>query len=193
MRIFELRIAVSNSHVHLSRDDTRRLFGVDELEGRSARGHAKFLATACTVALVGPRGSLERVRVLSPCTKETWVELNRTHAFILGLDPPLEEGSLPDGAVTLRGPTGELTLHKNVILEARHLEVTRDEARRWDLEAGQLVSAELGGPRALVFKNVKVRVLDAAKDTFEGCLELDRDEANAAMVGPKDRARILVE
>jgi putative phosphotransacetylase len=193
MRNFELRIAVSNSHVHLSREDTRRLFGVDELAADGERGHAKFLTTRSTVALGGPRGTLDGVRVLTPSTKETWVELNRTHAFALGVRPPLEEGALPDGPVTIRGPEGEIAVSKNVVIEPRHLEVTRDEARRWGLEPGQTVSAEIGGPRALVFKNVKVRVLDEAKGTFEGCLEIDRDEANAAMVVPGDRARIVVE
>lgn len=192
MRTFELRIAVSNSHVHLDREHTRQLFGVDELDRDAERGHAKFFMTRNTVALVGPRGTIDHVRVLTPSTKETWVELNRTHAFALGVRPPLEEGVLPDGAITIRGPNGELAVSKNVVIEARHLEVTRDEARRWGLESGQVVAAEIGGPRALVFRNVKVRVLEAAKDTFEGCLEIDRDEANAAMVGPEDRARIVV-
>ena len=193
MRTFEIRIAVSNSHVHLSREDTRHLFGVDEVDGGLDQGHAKFLKSGDTVALLGPRATIERVRVLTPSTKETWVELNRTHAFILGVRPPLEEGELPDGPLTIRGPKGELAVSRNVVIEARHLEVTRDEARRWGLEPGQLVSAELGGPRALLFKNVKVRVLDTAKDTFEGNLEIDRDEANAAMVMSGDRARIVVE
>lgn len=193
MKSFEIRIVISNSHVHLSRDHARRLFGVEELEGAVDAGHAKFMNTAHTVTLTGPKGSLERMRVLTPATEESWVELNRTHAFVLGVRPPLESGMLPANGITIRGPAGEVTVSKNVIIEARHLEVTTAEAKHWGLHAGQVVAAEIDGPRAVVFKNVGVRVVETAKDGFEGCLELDRDEANAAMVDPHDRARIVLD
>lgn len=187
----ELRIAVSNSHVHLSAEHARALFGTEAFAGTQAIGHAKFEKSRAVVAISGPKGTLERVRVLSPCTRETWVELNRTDAFRLGVEPPLEEGELGGEGVELAGPQGAVRLGRNVVLERRHLELTAADAARFGLRDGQTVSAEIDGPRALVFKNVAVRVLGEARDGFESCLELDRDEANAALVRPGDRARIV--
>jgi len=191
MRTFELRVAVSNSHVHLTEEHARMLFGTEQFDG-SSTGHAKFIRTKSTVTLRGPRGSLDGVRVLAPCSKETWVELNRTHAHALGVRPPLEEGPLPE-SLHIGGPKGEVEVNRNVVIEGRHIEVTREQAATWVLRDGQMVSAEVDGPRALVFKNVKVRILSEARAGFDGCLELDRDEANAAFVSSGDRARIIVE
>ncbi len=192
MRTFELRVAVSNSHVHLMEEHARVLFGTEQFDG-SSTGHAKFIRTKSTVTLRGPQGSLERIRVLAPYSNETWVELNRTHAHRLGLHPPFEEGPLPEGVLHICGPKGELEVNRNVIIEGRHIEVTRAQAATWALTDGQVVSAEIDGARALVFKNVKVRILTEARPDFDGCLELDRDEANAAFLGSGDRARIIVD
>lgn len=191
MGTFELRIAVSNSHVHLSAEHARALFGLTELPVAAGRGHPKFLPTTLVLRLVGPKGTLEGIRVLSPCTQQTWVELNLTHARVLGVRPPLEEGPLQGGSLRLHGPVGSVEVTTNVVIEARHLEITAGQAVQLGLKHGQVVEAETTGPRAVRFRNVKVRVVESSRGDFDGVLELDRDEANAAMVEPGARAVIL--
>ena len=187
-----IRIAVSNSHVHLSAVDLDTLFGAAAEAVTTWRGHPKFDASARRVRLVGPRGSLEGLRVLVPPTHETWIELNRTHAFALGVNPPIESGDLPSAEwVTIEGPAGSVTVRRNVVIEARHVELTAEQASAIGVSAGQIARAELGGPRALVFQNVAVRVLAEAREGFAGVLELDRDEANAAMVSHGDSAVLV--
>lgn len=193
MTRFELRITVSNSHVHLCKPHVRELFGEEELAGGVHIGHPKFEKTDNTVTLVGPKGSLSGIRVLTPATSETWVELNRTHAFALGVSPPLEEGELVSGSITIRGPRGQVEVKKNVVIELRHIEITPGQAAGWGLKSGQVVSAEIGGPRAALLRNVKVRIVESAREGFDGVLELDRDEANALLANRGDRAAILVD
>lgn len=193
MTRFELRITVSNSHVHLCKAHVRELFGEEELAGVTQIGHPKFEKTDNTVTLVGPKGSLSGIRVLTPATNETWVELNRTHAFSLGVSPPLEEGELSSGSLTIRGARGQIEVKKNVVMELRHIEITPAQASGWGLKSGQVVSAEIGGPRAALLRNVKVRIVENAREGFDGVLELDRDEANGLLANRGDRAAILVD
>jgi putative phosphotransacetylase len=196
MTRFELRITVSNSHVHLCEAHVRTLFGTNELRGVADIGHPKFESSNHTVTLVGPKGSLAKIRVLSPATRETWVELNRTHAFALGVSPPLDAGEVSElsgESVAIHGPHGSIEVAKNVVIELRHIEVTPAQARTWGLSSGQIVAAEIGGPRAALLRNVKVRIVDDARAGFDGVLELDRDEANAVLASPGQRATIIVE
>lgn len=191
MRGFELPIAISNSHVHLSKEHAEQLFGTDALADAGSKGHPTFHLSEQRVNVVGPKGSLQGLRILIPFTRESWVELNRTHAFQLGLQPPLEKGELP-GVLKIEGPKGTIELKKNVVIELRHLEVSAAFADRHQLANETVVSAEIPGPRALLFRNVTVRVIEGARPGFTGYLELDRDEANAAFVNQGDIATIMI-
>lgn len=193
MRSFELPIAVSNSHIHLSKEDAMKLFGTDALVDAGSKGHPTFNVSEHRVSLVGPKGTLKEIRVLIPFTRETWVELNPTHTFQLGLRPPLEKGELPGGHLCIEGPKGKVETKKNVVVELRHLEVSSQFAKQWDLTQSMVVSAEISGPRGLLLRHVSIRILDKVRPGFTGYLEIDRDEANAALVKTGDIAKIIVD
>lgn len=193
MRQFNLPIAVSNSHVHLSEEHFKKLFGHIAIEKKDNIGHPKFFTNNFTVTLSGQKGKLDNIRVLLPCSKDTWVELNRTHAYILGINPPFEDGELADGFVTISTPTDSIQVKKNVVLERRHIEITKEQAEKWDLKHGQLVKVFIDGQRSLTFNQVGVRIVDKINPSFNGRLELDRDEANAAMANQGDMATIIID
>lgn len=193
MNRFTLRIAVSNSHVHLSREHALRVLGRDPTPDPTPTGHPTCGRSADIVTLVGPKGSLDRARVLTPCSKETWVELNRTDAFRLGVHPPLEAGELCDGGIVIRGSAGTVEVRRNVVIEVRHVEITPEQAKLWGLAEGQTLCADIMGPRALTLRNVKVRVVSGARPGFDGVLEIDRDEANAGFVKPGDFAELYAD
>jgi acetate kinase len=50
--------------------------------------HGQFAAQE-TVALIGPRGRIDKVRVMGPPRKEDQVEISRTDEFTLGVDAPV--------------------------------------------------------------------------------------------------------
>lgn len=193
MRQFNLSIAVSNSHVHLSEEHFKKLFGQTAIEKKDNIGHPKFFINNLTITLSGQKGKIENIKVLLPCTKETWVELNKTHAYLLGINPPLEDGELADGFVTISTLKDNISINKNVVIERRHIEITKEQAEKWGLAHGQLLKAFIDGPRSLVFNQVSVRIVDKINLSFNGRLELDRDEANAALVSQDDIATIIVD
>ena len=190
---FNLPIAVSNSHIHLSEEHFKKLFGQTEIEKKDNIGHPKFFTNNLTVTLSGPKGKLENIKVLVPCSKDTWIELNRTHAYLLGIKPPFEDGELTDGLITISTPADKIEVRKNVVIERRHIEITKEQAEKWKLTNGQFVKVFIDGQRSLTFNQVGVRIVEKINPSFGGRLELDRDEANAAMVNQGDLAAIIVD
>jgi putative phosphotransacetylase len=150
----------------------------------------QFAATQ-TVIVEGPKGRIDAVRVVGPARGATQVELSRSDARRLGVDPPLAaSGSLAgsSGGLTLQGSAGMVRLDRGVIIAARHLHLSDKDARSWGLSDGDLLDVRCGtGARAVTFHDVLVR----ASPSYATELHLDVDEANAAAVTTGDRATIL--
>jgi len=187
----EVPLGVSRRHVHLSEADARALFGQAGLEvERVIRQPGQFAARQ-RVVVRGPRGQLDAVRVVGPARGETQVELARSDAARLGMAPPLAasgslEGSL--GGVTLVGPAGQLALSRGVIVAARHLHVSPDDAERWGLHDGDRLDLRCGeGARAVTWHDVRVRTGATHATEFH----LDEDEAHAAGVETGAVARVV--
>ncbi|CAN5860743.1 hypothetical protein BH11MYX2_BH11MYX2_41350 [soil metagenome] len=86
----EMPVGISVRHAHLSRGDCDELFGVGyELERRRNVTQPGQSVTRETVDLVGPRGELRGVGIIIPLRSQTQIELARTDAIPLGIDPPL--------------------------------------------------------------------------------------------------------
>ena len=98
-------VGVSVRHVHLSRGDCDALFGQGyELTPKRAVTQPGQYVCRETVDLVGPKGAVERVAIINPLRKETQVEVAKTDAFVLGVQPPLRESGQLEGTpgLTLR-------------------------------------------------------------------------------------------
>jgi propanediol utilization protein len=172
-------VGVSVRHVHLSRAHCDALFGEGyELTLRRAVSQPGQFVTRETVDLVGPKGELRGVAIIAPLRKETQIELARTDAITLGVSPPMRESGKLEGTpgLTLRGPRGQVTLEKGVILAHRHVHMSPDDARRFGVADGSVVKVRVDGERETVFGDVLVRVSPA----YALDLHLDTDEANAA-------------
>jgi acetate kinase len=172
-------VGVSVRHVHLSRPDCDKLFGPGyELTPRRPVTQPGQYVCRETVDLVGPKGRIERVAIINPLRKQTQVELAKTDAIVLGVDPPLRESGKLDGTpgLTLQGPAGSLALPCGVILAQRHVHMHPDDARNFGVDSGQIVRVRAEGDREMILGDVIVRV----SDQYALDLHLDTDEANAA-------------
>lgn len=186
----EVGIGVSARHVHLSEADARTLFAGPLVAERPISQPGQFAATQ-TVAIEGPSGRIDGVRVVGPARGATQVELSRSDARRLGVDPPLAaSGSLAasTGGVTLHGSAGSVALPKGVIIAARHLHLAERDAHAWGFSNGDVLEVRCGtGSRAVTFHGVLVR----ASPNYATELHLDVDEANSAAMQTGDRATIL--
>ena len=175
-------IGVSNRHVHVSREVYQALFGQDELTKKTDLKQPGQYAANETVSLIGPKGCIERVRILGPFRDETQVEISLTDSFLLGVAGVIREsGDLKETpGITLRGPKGELRISHGVIVAHRHMHPT--DASRMGVLDKERVSVTIYGERELTFSNVIVRV--SPKFALE--MHIDVDEANAGRIKNND-------
>lgn len=186
----QLPIALSNRHIHLSKGDLEILFG----KGHELR-HFKDLSQpgqyACeeTVDLIGPKGKIERVRVLGPTRPETQVEVSISDSFSLGLKPVIRQsGDIKNSpGLKLIGPRGQVEIEEGVIVAARHIHMHLDDAERFGVKDRDLVKIRTSGPRAVTFESVLVR----AHENFALEMHVDIEEGNASGVKNGDLVELI--
>ncbi|WP_174509048.1 phosphate propanoyltransferase [Klebsiella oxytoca] len=185
----DIPVGISNRHVHLSQQDVEALFGKGYAltPFKPLRQPGQFAAEEC-VTVVGPKGSLTRVRVLGPTRPVTQLEISRADAFTLGVQAPVREsGQLEQaGNALLIGPAGHVELQSQVICAWRHIHMSPQDAQRLNVSHGQKVKVGSRGERQLTFDEVVVRV----RDDFVLELHIDTEEANAA--GLKNGAQVTL-
>ncbi len=174
-------VEVSAHHAHLTQEHVEALFG----PGHQLTKHADLSQPgqyACKeqINLVGPKGRIERVRVLGPTRKYSQVEIAMTEQFKLGVHPPIREsGDIADSpGCTLEGTAGSVVIDKGVICAFRHIHMTPEDALRYGVRDKSIVRVRITGDRELVFGDVLVRV----DPGFALAMHIDTDEANAAHV-----------
>jgi len=174
-------IEVSAHHLHLSKSDTKELFGEScDLTVRAELSQPGQFACNETVNLVGPKGRVDRVRVLGPYRPESQVEISITEEFKLGISAPVRPSGSLDGTpgIVLEGPVGKVTMKRGVIASLRHIHMSPEDALFFGLHDRDMVRIRVEGERSLIFGDVLVRV----HPEFRLSMHLDTDEANAAEI-----------
>ncbi len=182
--------AVSGRHIHLSLKDAAVLFG----QGYQLR-KLRFLSQpgqyVCQekLKIAGPKGWIDGMRVLGPERPETQVEVSVTDTFKLGVEAAVKMSGDIAGTpgCVLIGPAGEVTLRQGVIVSARHLHISADEAQAYGVDNGDIVSVKKTGGRETIFEEVIVR----AGHSHSLELHIDMDEANAACIKSGDLLELI--
>ena len=174
-------VEISAHHIHLTQEHVEALFG----KGHQLTKHADLSQPgqyACKeqLTIVGPKGRIERVRILGPARKYTQVEIAMTEQFKLGIHPPIREsGDVANTpGCTLESPTGSVPIDQGVICALRHVHMTPEDALRYGVRDKSFVRVRIAGDRELIFGDVLVRV----DPSFKLAMHIDTDEGNAANV-----------
>ena len=161
-------VGISNRHVHLTEEAVEILFGKDYVLERikNLSQPGQFACKEC-VTLCGPRGVIEKVRVLAPL---------RQSGDLAG-----------SGGIIMVGPKGSVQIKEGVIVAQRHIHMNPMEAKAYGVHDGQKVKLAVDGPRAGIMDNVVVRADD------KGALEchIDTEEANAYCINSKTKLMII--
>ncbi|MBY5034739.1 phosphate propanoyltransferase [Streptococcus gallolyticus] len=187
---FVIPVGVSNHHIHLSQADADALFGPDyqfqKLKDLSQTG--QYAMQEC-LFVAGPKGVLEKVRILGPVRSQSQVELTVADCFKLGIKAPLRlSGDLAGSpGCTLIGPKGSVQLTKGCIVAKRHIHMSPIDAKEFGVIDGQEVSLECPGERGGTLKNVTIRV----HESFTLECHLDTEEANALGISAKNKLKLL--
>ncbi|MBP2018626.1 putative phosphotransacetylase [Symbiobacterium terraclitae] len=184
-------INVSARHVHLSPAHVEALFGPGyQLTVKKELMQPGQFAAEETVAVIGPKGSFPKVRVLGPARGASQVEISATDARTLGIPAVVRLSGNIAGTpgVILEGPKGRVELTEGVIVAARHIHMTPADAAKYGVTDRQVVRVKTNGGRPLTFDDVIVRV----RDDMALEMHIDTDEANAAGIKDGDIGEILL-
>jgi putative phosphotransacetylase len=177
----DVPVGISAKHVHLSREHVDLLFGkgyqLTYLKPLSQPG--QFAANE-TVELIGPKGTLSKVRVLGPERPHTQVEVAMSDARKLGMKPPVKTSGDLNGTIgiTLRGSKGEVAITEGVMIADRHIHMTPEEARCFNVQDGQKVNLLIKGDKGGILHNVCIRV----NSKYALDCHIDTDDASAFQI-----------
>ncbi|WP_086348330.1 phosphate propanoyltransferase [Candidatus Enterococcus clewellii] len=183
-------LGISNRHIHLSQKDIDQLFGqgyqLTELKELSQPGQ---YACKETVVICGPRGVIEKVRVLGPARPASQVEVMTGDCFKLGVKAPVRQSGDISGTpgITIVGAAGSVEIEEGVIVAQRHIHMSPQDAQFYKVTDGERVMIKLNGERGGVFDNVVIRV---SKEFRLEC-HLDVEEANAMGLNSKSKVYII--
>ena len=184
-----VKVGVSNRHVHLTEEDYKILFGNIPFTKRNDLNQPRMFASILTVNIVGPKRSIDKVRVLGPLRSYTQVEVSKTDAYYLGIDPPVRSsGVLLDASeIKIFGPNGSITKNAAIIAE-RHIHVNEKIREEHGLIGIDSVSIKIFGEKSGIIDNVYLK--DSEDAYFE--LHLDTDDANAHLLKQDDEVEIII-
>ena len=187
----DVKIGVSQRHIHLSREHLDILFGKGyELTKKKTLMGREF-ASEELVTLVGPSlKAIEKVRVLGPVRKNTQVEISRTDTFVLKVSPPVRPSGEIAGSerIVIVGPKGSVYLNEGVIIANRHIHLTPQYAAQHEISDGDWVDVICHGKeKTTKFYDVQIRV----RDDFNVEMHIDTDDANSAGLRNGDMVTII--
>ena len=185
-----VEVEASGRHVHLCREDVERLFGrgyrLTKVRDLSQPGQ---YACKETVTICGPKGAIEKVRILGPVRPRTQVEILSGDSFKLGIKAPARlSGDLDKTpGITIIGPRGSVQTKEGLMAAQRHIHMLPQDAARFGVHDGQNVSLEIDGIRGGILRNTIVRV------TGQSGLEchIDTEEANALGLDSSSTVKII--
>ncbi len=186
----QIKIGVSQRHIHLSQEDLETLFGKGYKLTVKKYLMGREFASNEVVTLVGPSlKAIENVRVLGPVRKNTQVEISRTDTFVLKVSPPVRPSGEIKGSekIVLVGPCGSVYLKEGVIIANRHIHLTPEYAEANGIKDNDYVDVEVEGIKPTRFYDVQVRV----RDDFNVEMHIDTDDANSAGLKNGSKVKII--
>ncbi len=183
-------IEASGRHVHLSKEHVQQLFGhEDQLTVKRELSQPKQVQYQERVTLMGPKGIIQGVTLLGPARGNTQIELSKTDAVKLGIDPPVRESGDLSGSASLFivSQKAVVLAEESSIIAKRHIHMTPDDAKRFKVSDQQKVVVRVMTNRPIIFEDVTVRV----HQNYRLGMHIDYDEANACNYIPGNLCRII--
>lgn len=173
-------------HVHLTEEDYNLLFDEPLTKKVDINQPGQFAANQ-TVTIKNEDKEIDNVRIVGPFRKYTQVEISRTEAYSLKLDPPIRSAGNLEGAskITIIGPKGSIERESAIIID-RHIHITKEEREKYRLDKDEYsirVNSEKGG----ILCNVHIK--EAPNSYYE--LHLDSDDGNAFCLKQNDEVEIV--
>ena len=179
-----IKVGISNRHVHLTKEDKDILFGNDyELTKRNDLVQPGEYACEETVVIAANGKQKEYVRVLGPLRNYTQVEILKSDSDYLEITAPYRNsGELEDAEeITIIGPKGKIT--KNCcIIATRHIHTNNFDNLGYD--NNDIVSVKFNDT---IIDNVYIK----KNDNYALEIHLDKDDSKTFNINTGDTVEII--
>jgi len=184
----QVKIGVSNRHIHLCKEDYDILFGNIEIEKIKDLVQIGEFASNLVVEIATSKSKIGNVRLLVPLRSYTQVEISKTDCYTLGIDAPVRASGNLFGAseVTIIGPKGSVT-KPCAIIANRHLHINHDDRISLGLENVEKIQVRIGNEKSATLDSIYIK--ESPKGVLE--LHLDTDDANANLIKSGDLADLI--
>ncbi len=181
-------IGVSNRHVHLTKEVYEALFQ-EEITVKSYLNQPGEFASNQTVTIKTDKAEINNVRVLGPFRGYNQVEISKSDAYLLGLNPPVRtSGDLASSeTITLVKGNKSITLNDSCIIANRHIHMNNEKAQELGVYNNQEVNVKITGEKSGIV-SAFVKITD--NGYFE--MHIDRDDANAFLLNNNDEVEIIL-
>ena len=172
----DIKVGVSNHHVHLTKSDLNTLFGPGyELHNKRDLVQIGQFAAEETVTIEKNGKSLEHIRIIGPTRPYTQVELLDTDNEFFGINAPLRDSGDLAGSETVDiiGPLGRVHAVESTIVANRHIHMSAKDLKTFKVEKGQIVTVEY--ENGVVLDNVHIK----SDPTCKLELHMNKDEATS--------------
>lgn len=186
----KIPVGVSARHVHLTREHLDILFGnnydLTKFKDLSQQGQ---YASNELVIIKTEKAEIKNVRVLGPVRNYTQVEISRSDAIKLGLNPPVRDSGVLDdsSSITIIGPKGRVDLTEGCIIANRHIHLTNEDMQKYGLENIDKVKVKVHGVKGGILDNVFLKI----SDSYSWELHIDVDDANAHLINQGDLVMVI--
>lgn len=182
----KVKVGVSLRHIHVTKEDYNLLFNTP-LETKNPINQPGQYAAIQTVDLKHQDKIIKNVRIIGPERPYTQVEISRTDAYFLKLNPPVRASGDLEGAeeITIIGEKGEIT-RKACIIADRHIHITKEEREKLNLTK-EIYTVEVPGERGGILYNVKI--VEKPDSYYE--MHIDSDDANSHNLKQNDEIEII--
>lgn len=185
----KVKVGVSNRHVHLTKETYYKLFDFALTKKSDLNQIGQFAANE-TVDLISGDNIIEHVRIVGPFRSYNQVEISKTDAYKLKLNPPVRTSGDLSGSehITLRTEKASITLDEGCIIADRHVHFNTNEADKYHVrDKDKLKIHILGEKRGTIEAFAKV----SDDGFFE--LHLDTDDANAFLLKHGDEVVLEID
>lgn len=186
-----IKVGVSNRHVHLDKETFEFLFGNADFYSIKELSQDREFMSNLTVCIKTDKDIIEKVRVVGPLREKTQIEISKTDAYKLGINPPVRmSGDLNNSeSAYLCYEDKTILIKSGVIIANRHIHCNPDEAKKYQLYDGKVLNVKVNSERGGILDKVIVKI----KDNYKLELHIDTDEANAFFINNGDVVEIIGE
>ncbi len=183
----KVSIGVSNRHVHLTESVYNKLFDSPLSKKRDLNQIGQF-ASEQVLTIKTEKSEIQNVRVLGPFRDYNQVEISKSDARKLGLNPPVRNSGDLRGALKITLVTDKASIEViGCIIAKRHIHMNTLQAEKLGIKNLQPMRLIINGEKGGVLNGV-VKVSDDGY--FEA--HIDTDEASAFGLDSTDEVTVEI-